>query len=160
MSVEEYTLKFSMLSKYAPSLVSNSRDEMSRFVTGVAALVREECHTAMLHDDMNLGRLMVYLQSIEESKHKRISRNFKRSGFSDYDQTRLKKKTRTQEVPRSSKDSNKARDCPTIATRGREGKQVAANVPREDVIKAKTHFYALRERGSKPYEDDYDDISN
>ena len=42
MSVEEYSLKFSMLSKYAQSLMSDSRDEMSRFVTGVADLVREE----------------------------------------------------------------------------------------------------------------------
>ena len=49
-----------MLSKYAPSLVSNPRDEMSRFVTGVADLVKEECRMAMLHDDMNLSRIMVY----------------------------------------------------------------------------------------------------
>ena len=71
MSVEEYSLKFSMLSRYAPSLVSNPRDEMSHFVTGVADLVREECRTAMLHDDMTLARLMVYAQSIEESKLRR-----------------------------------------------------------------------------------------
>ena len=62
MSVEEYYLRFSMLSRYAPSLVSNLRDEMSHFVTGVADLVREECRTAMLHDDMTLSRLMVYAQ--------------------------------------------------------------------------------------------------
>ena len=36
MSVEEYSLKLSMLPKYAPSLVSNPRDEMIRFVMGVA----------------------------------------------------------------------------------------------------------------------------
>ena len=34
-SVEEYSLKFSMLSRYAPSLVSNPRYDMSRFVTGL-----------------------------------------------------------------------------------------------------------------------------
>ena len=38
MSVEEYPLKFSTLSMYDPSLVSNPRDEMSLFVTGVADL--------------------------------------------------------------------------------------------------------------------------
>ena len=34
MSVHEYTLKFSKLSKYALSLVSNHRYEMSNFVRG------------------------------------------------------------------------------------------------------------------------------
>lgn len=33
MSVEEYFLKYTLLSKYAPSLVSNTRVEMSRFLT-------------------------------------------------------------------------------------------------------------------------------
>ena len=39
MSVEEYSLKLSTLSRYAPSLVSNPRDEMSHFVTELADLV-------------------------------------------------------------------------------------------------------------------------
>ena len=83
MSVEEYSLKFSMLSRYAQSLVSNPRDEMCRFVTGVADLVKEECCTAMLHDEMTLSRLMVYDQSIEESKPGRIVRNLKKSASND-----------------------------------------------------------------------------
>ena len=78
MSVEKYSLKFSMLSRYAPSLVSNPRDEMSRFVTGVTDLVREECRTTMLHDDMTLAILMVYSQSNEVSQHRRMARNLKR----------------------------------------------------------------------------------
>ena len=32
MTVREYSLKFVKLSRYATSLVSNSRDEMSRFL--------------------------------------------------------------------------------------------------------------------------------
>ena len=60
MSVEEYSLKFSMLSRYASSLVFNPRDEMSHFVMGVADLVREECRTTMLHDGMTQARLMKY----------------------------------------------------------------------------------------------------
>ena len=35
MSVQENSLKFTKLSKYAPSLVSNPRDEMSHFIKGV-----------------------------------------------------------------------------------------------------------------------------
>ena len=61
MRVEESSLKFSMLFIYSPSLVSNPRDDMSMFVRGVADLVKEECHTATLHDDITLARLMVYV---------------------------------------------------------------------------------------------------
>ena len=96
MSVEEYSLKFSMLSRYAPSLVSNARDEISFLVTGVADIVREECRTTILHDDMTLDRLKVYSQSIEESKHMRMARSFKRSGFSDQRQPRFKKRAQGQ----------------------------------------------------------------
>ena len=35
-SVHEYSLTFINLSKYAPSLVSDPRDQMSRFVMGVS----------------------------------------------------------------------------------------------------------------------------
>ena len=42
MSGKEYSLKFSMLSRYASSLVSNPRDEISRYVMGVADLMRED----------------------------------------------------------------------------------------------------------------------
>ena len=42
MIVEEYCLKFSRLSMFTPYLVSNPRDEMSRFVTRFADLVKEE----------------------------------------------------------------------------------------------------------------------
>ena len=96
MSDEEYALKFSTLSRYAPSLVSNPRDEMSHFVMGVADLVVEECRTAMLHYDMTLDRLMVYAQSIEESKLRRMARSLKRSGASDKEQIMFKKRFQTQ----------------------------------------------------------------
>ena len=85
MSIEEFHLEFSTFSRYAPSLVSNPRDEMSHFVMGVADLVVEECRTAMLHYDMTLDRLMVYAQSIEESKLRRMARNLKRGGSNDHE---------------------------------------------------------------------------
>ena len=40
MSVEHYSFKFTSLSSYAPSLVSNPRNEMRMFMTGVADLVK------------------------------------------------------------------------------------------------------------------------
>ena len=36
MTVREYSLKFVKLSRYATSLMSNNRDEMTRFLTGIA----------------------------------------------------------------------------------------------------------------------------
>ena len=61
MSVHEYSLKFTKLSKYDPSLLSDPRDKMSCFVTGVSDDLQEECHSAMLHDNMNIYHLMVHV---------------------------------------------------------------------------------------------------
>ena len=54
---------------------------MSRFVTGESDLVKEECRTAMLHGDMNISRLVVYAQSIEESKMTRVRKDLKRGRY-------------------------------------------------------------------------------
>ena len=59
MKVKEYSLKFFKLLKYAYSIVSKSRDEMSKFMTGVS---KEECREDMLNDKMDRGRLMVHTQ--------------------------------------------------------------------------------------------------
>ena len=66
MFVKEYSLKFVKLSNYASSLMVNSRDEMSRFVTCVSKDLVEDCRAAMLYDNMDLGRLMVHAQQLEE----------------------------------------------------------------------------------------------
>ena len=50
MSVAEFSLKFTLLSRYVPFLVSSRRDEMTRIVTGVADLVIEEYHMDILHN--------------------------------------------------------------------------------------------------------------
>ena len=65
MSVQKYFLKFTKLLKYSPSLVSDPRDEMSRFVTGASDDLQEECHLAMLHDNMNISHLMVHANHIK-----------------------------------------------------------------------------------------------
>ena len=61
MTVREYSLMFVKLSRYATSLVSNSRDEMSKFLTEIAEDLEEECREAMLHDIMDLSRHMVHV---------------------------------------------------------------------------------------------------
>lgn len=64
MSVKEYSLKLMKLSKYASSLVSNARYEMSRHVTGVSEDLEEECCAANLHDNMDLSRLIFHAQQV------------------------------------------------------------------------------------------------
>ena len=63
---KEYSLMFVKLSKCTSSQVSNSKDEMSRFVTGVSKDIVEECQAAMLHNNMDLDRLMIHSQQVEE----------------------------------------------------------------------------------------------
>ena len=49
MSVHEYSMKFTKFSKYVPSLLSDPRDEMSRFVMGVSDDLQEKmlfCHAS------------------------------------------------------------------------------------------------------------------
>ena len=70
MSVLEYSLKFTKFSKYDPSLVSNPRDEMSRFLMGVLDYLQKECHSAMLHDNMNISGIMVHAEHVEEARSK------------------------------------------------------------------------------------------
>ena len=72
MSVLEYSLKFTKLSKYAPFLVSNPRDEMSLFVMGLSDDLKEECHSAMIHDNMNISRRIVHAQQVEEGLRERV----------------------------------------------------------------------------------------
>ena len=67
MSVEECPLKFTLLSKY----------EKSRFVNDACKIVNEECHTTMLYLDMILSRVIVYAQSIQESKFESRGRDAK-----------------------------------------------------------------------------------
>ena len=58
MSLKEYSLKFTQLFNYAPTLVANPRAMMNKILMGVSSLVEKECH--MLLNDMDISRLMVY----------------------------------------------------------------------------------------------------
>lgn len=191
ISVEEYSLKFSILSKYYPSLVSDPRDEMSMSDKCRRSSKGRMLYT-MLHSDMTLARLMVYAKSIEVSKLNRMSRNLKRGDSSDQDDPRFNKRAQTQEEPRSAKmkfdigggsqnekskcvtcgkshygkyldgtsccfdcgnNDHKVRDCPTIVARGREAKQVASNIRKDDAPNNR-YFYALWTRGENSDDDD------
>lgn len=59
MSVKYYSLKFTQLSQYEPALVYNSRDRMNKLVMGVSFMVEKKCLTTMIHNDMDISRIMV-----------------------------------------------------------------------------------------------------
>ncbi|XP_069147167.1 uncharacterized protein [Solanum lycopersicum] len=119
MSVKKYSLKFVKISKYSSSLVSNSRDEMSRFVTGVSEDSEEECRVAMLHHKMDLCRLMVHAQQVEEIRWRKRGREGKkprpsdqagsstgRSSFRVHDRPKFKKRYQHSGNPTPSRNTN------------------------------------------------------
>lgn len=52
MSVREYDLNFTKLSKYDPSLVVDPSPRMNKFMSRVSNLVVKECRTSMFVKDM------------------------------------------------------------------------------------------------------------
>ena len=56
MSVQEYFLKFTQLSKYAPTMVASPKASMNNFVMGVYSLVEKECRAAMFLNDIDISR--------------------------------------------------------------------------------------------------------
>ena len=64
MSVQEYSLKFTQLSKYDPIVVANPRARLNKFVMGVSTLVEKKCHTTIRLNDIDISRIMVYAQQI------------------------------------------------------------------------------------------------
>ncbi|WMV41565.1 hypothetical protein MTR67_034950 [Solanum verrucosum] len=83
MSVREYALKFTQLSKDAPSIVANRRAKICKFMSGVSDMVVKEYCTAMLVHDMDISSLLVHAQQIQEEKLKERSREAKRARVDD-----------------------------------------------------------------------------
>ena len=101
MSVLYYSLKFTKLSKYAPSVVSNPRDEMSHFLTGVSNDLVEECNSTIIDDNINVSRLIVYAQQVEITRFRRKSREAKKA--KSYEGSSSKGRLDIQEKPRFKK---------------------------------------------------------
>ena len=56
---------------------------MSNFVMGVSEDLQQEFLSSMLHDNMNISRLMVHTRRVEEERDKRKSRYLKREKLFD-----------------------------------------------------------------------------
>jgi len=66
MGVKEYALKFTQLSRYAPTMVAGER--MSMFVSGMSEMVVNKCCTPILINDMDISHLMVHAQKLKRRK--------------------------------------------------------------------------------------------
>lgn len=70
ISVKEYALEFHQLSRYALELVSNIRERMRKLTFGLSHNLIFEIKTAFLFKDMDISRLVVHTQQMEDVKRK------------------------------------------------------------------------------------------
>ncbi|KAH0679995.1 hypothetical protein KY290_022105 [Solanum tuberosum] len=68
LNVHEYGFWFTQLSRNAPEMVKDIRSKMSLFIAGSGRLSSKEGRGAMLIGDIDISRLMVYMQQVEEEK--------------------------------------------------------------------------------------------
>nr|XP_010321247.1 uncharacterized protein LOC104647516 [Solanum lycopersicum] len=87
------------------------------FVTGVSDDLQEECHLAILHDNMKISRLMVHAKHVEEARAKKKGRDAKRARSFEFPKARDDKVTK----PRAQKgrNGNSPNEKPTCAKYGK-----------------------------------------
>lgn len=52
---------------------------MNCFVMGVSDDLQKECHSSMLHENMNISFLIVYTKKVKEARSKRNNTDTKRA---------------------------------------------------------------------------------
>ena len=62
IGVQEYSFKFTQLSRYAPTMVEKPWARMNKFLIRVSSLVEKECRTLIILNYVHISRLMVYAQ--------------------------------------------------------------------------------------------------
>ncbi|WMV30076.1 hypothetical protein MTR67_023461 [Solanum verrucosum] len=85
MSVQEYELKFTQFSKYAPHMVVDPREQMSKFLLRVSDLVKTECRNVMLLGDMDISRQMAHDQDVEGDKLRELAKGNKNARTGNYE---------------------------------------------------------------------------
>lgn len=70
MNVHEYSLEFTQLSRYAPKIVVDMRRRMGLLFTELSHWSSKEGKKVMLIGDIDLARLMIHVQHVEEDKLK------------------------------------------------------------------------------------------
>lgn len=79
MSAQEYGLKFTKLSTYAPHMVVDLRSKISKFLFGVFDLVKTECMNAIMLKDTNIYRQMSHAQHVKEDMLTKMAKDNKKA---------------------------------------------------------------------------------
>ncbi|XP_070022346.1 uncharacterized protein [Nicotiana sylvestris] len=69
MSVQEYSMQFDSLARYAPHMVAEMSDRVHLFVNGLGPHLINECTTTSLVEGMDISRIQAYTQTLEDRKH-------------------------------------------------------------------------------------------
>ena len=135
-------MKFYSIVNIFSFIVSGPRDEMSHFVTRVSDDLQEECHSSMLHDNMNISRLMVHDRQVKKARSRTKTRDSKRersfeggsskNKIAIQDKPRFKKKSSSQVPSKFPKD----RDDKLAKPRAQKDKK-SRNSPNEKATCAK-----------------------
>ena len=85
MSVKEYGINFTQLSRYVPHMLVDSREHMSKFLFGLYDLVKIECNNDMLLKVINISRLVIQAQQVEGHKLREIAKDNKKDRIGNYE---------------------------------------------------------------------------
>lgn len=71
LSVKEYCLLFTQLSKYALEVVSTQEKRIHRFVNGLVGPLKDLLSVAAMNKDLDIARIMARAQQLEEDQRNR-----------------------------------------------------------------------------------------
>ncbi|KAH0644682.1 hypothetical protein KY284_032566 [Solanum tuberosum] len=111
MSVQDYGLKCTQLSRHAPHMVADLRVQMSNFLFGVSNLVKTECSNAMLPGDMDISRLITHAQQVEEDKLRELTKDNKKAKIGNYEYSQQKSDGK-EECFGYGQSGHRLKDCP------------------------------------------------
>jgi len=61
MSVKEHAFKLTQFCKYTPTMVVDSRERKSKFLSSMSKMGVKECHTTMLINKIDISHLMIHV---------------------------------------------------------------------------------------------------